>query len=90
MTNSENTFTYHLNIFPPFSTSSEKLEIPFGEESSTDPETIDLSVSNETDRSLSIIVDIDFNQPIACMIATEKVLAREWNTPEEDEAWADL
>jgi hypothetical protein len=24
------------------------------------------------------------------MLASESVLAREWNTPEEDEAWADL
>lgn len=24
------------------------------------------------------------------MMASESVLAREWNTPEEDEAWADL
>lgn len=26
----------------------------------------------------------------ATMIASERVLAKEWNTPEEDEAWADL
>ena len=24
------------------------------------------------------------------MLASEDVLARDWNTPEEDEAWADL
>jgi len=24
------------------------------------------------------------------MLASEEVLARDWNTPEEDEAWADL
>lgn len=29
-------------------------------------------------------------ETLAAMIATERVLAREWNTPEEDEAWADL
>ena len=26
----------------------------------------------------------------ATMIASERVLAKEWNTPEEDEAWANL
>jgi len=26
----------------------------------------------------------------ATMVASEQVLAREWNTPEEDEAWANL
>lgn len=29
-------------------------------------------------------------ESIATMIASESVLAREWNTPEEDAAWADL
>jgi prevent-host-death family protein len=29
-------------------------------------------------------------ESLATMIAAEQVLAREWNTPEEDEAWADL
>ena len=29
-------------------------------------------------------------ESLATMIATEQVLAQEWNTPEEDEAWADL
>jgi hypothetical protein len=27
---------------------------------------------------------------IECMYASEQVLARDWNLPEEDEAWADL
>lgn len=27
---------------------------------------------------------------LATMIASEQVLARDWNTPEEDEAWANL
>jgi prevent-host-death family protein len=26
----------------------------------------------------------------ATMVASERVLAKEWDTPEEDEAWADL
>ncbi len=30
------------------------------------------------------------SETLATMIASERVLAREWNTPEEDEAWADL
>ncbi len=25
-----------------------------------------------------------------CMLASESVLARDWNTPEEDEAWAHI
>jgi prevent-host-death family protein len=29
-------------------------------------------------------------ESLCAMIATERVLAREWNAPEEDEAWADL
>lgn len=29
-------------------------------------------------------------ESFATLIASEKVLAREWDTPEEDEAWADL
>jgi hypothetical protein len=29
-------------------------------------------------------------EALATMIAAERVLARDWNTPEEDEAWADL
>jgi DNA-binding Xre family transcriptional regulator len=30
------------------------------------------------------------NEADFTMLASEEVLAREWNTPEEDEAWADL
>jgi prevent-host-death family protein len=30
------------------------------------------------------------DEALATMIASERVLAREWDTPEEDEAWADL
>jgi PHD/YefM family antitoxin component YafN of YafNO toxin-antitoxin module len=30
------------------------------------------------------------NEMLATMIASEKVLARDWDTPEEDAAWADL
>jgi prevent-host-death family protein len=30
------------------------------------------------------------SESLATMIAAERVLAREWDTPEEDEAWADL
>ncbi|MFQ5420609.1 MAG: type II toxin-antitoxin system prevent-host-death family antitoxin [Anaerolineae bacterium] len=29
-------------------------------------------------------------ETLATMFASERALAREWNTPEEDEAWADL
>ncbi|NOX61918.1 MAG: type II toxin-antitoxin system Phd/YefM family antitoxin [Chloroflexi bacterium] len=30
------------------------------------------------------------SEALATMIASERVLAREWESPEEDEAWADL
>ena len=30
------------------------------------------------------------NSAFATMVASEQVLARDWNTPEEDEAWANL
>ncbi len=30
------------------------------------------------------------SERVATMIASERVLAREWETPEEDEAWASL
>ena len=30
---------------------------------------------------------IALDDSLACMIASEKVLAEDWNTPEEDEAW---
>ncbi len=30
------------------------------------------------------------SEAILTMIASEEVLGREWNTPEEDEAWANL
>jgi hypothetical protein len=30
------------------------------------------------------------NEALATMIATERVLARDWDTSEEDAAWADL
>ncbi|MCA9994239.1 MAG: type II toxin-antitoxin system Phd/YefM family antitoxin [Anaerolineales bacterium] len=29
-------------------------------------------------------------ESLATMIASERILAREWDTPEEDAAWADL
>lgn len=29
-------------------------------------------------------------RPIGTMLAAEAVLARDWNRPEEDDAWADL
>ena len=30
------------------------------------------------------------NDTLACALASESVLARDWNSPEEDEAWANL
>ncbi|MCW5851999.1 MAG: DUF2281 domain-containing protein [Anaerolineae bacterium] len=36
------------------------------------------------------LVDGSDDSAIQTMIASEEVLARDWNTPEEDEAWAHL
>jgi hypothetical protein len=30
------------------------------------------------------------NEALLCMLASEEVLAKTWNTLEEDEAWKDL
>ena len=32
----------------------------------------------------------NMSEALLCMLASEKVLAEAWNTPEEDEAWKDL
>jgi len=32
----------------------------------------------------------DSSEAFQTMLASEEALARDWNTPEEDEAWADL
>ena len=37
-----------------------------------------------------IICDITQSDAILTMIASEEVLGRDWDTPEEDEAWAHL
>lgn len=31
-----------------------------------------------------------YSESFLTMLASEKVLSKEWDTPEEDEAWADL
>lgn len=33
---------------------------------------------------------IQYNELKSLMLLSEQVLARDWNTPEEDEAWVDL
>jgi hypothetical protein len=49
------------------------------------------TISYSHDRtSVSIRVEIDEESSLATMIASESLLARDWDTPEEDEAWADL
>lgn len=35
-------------------------------------------------------IEVDEDSSLATMIASEAVLARDWDTPEEDEAWKDL
>ena len=40
--------------------------------------------------SLINLEEVIFPEAYQTMIATEKVLARDWNQPDEDEAWADL
>jgi hypothetical protein len=40
--------------------------------------------------SASIRIEVEEDSSLATMIASEAVLARDWDTPEEDEAWANL
>lgn len=35
-------------------------------------------------------IQVSEDSSLATMIASESVLAKDWDTPEEDEAWADL
>jgi len=32
----------------------------------------------------------DINEALLCMLASEDVLSKAWNTPEDDEAWKNL
>ena len=36
------------------------------------------------------VEDDELSDAMACVIASEEVLAEAWDTPEEDEAWKDL
>jgi hypothetical protein len=40
--------------------------------------------------SANIQVEVDEDSSLATMLASEAILARDWATPEEDEAWANL
>lgn len=33
---------------------------------------------------------VSYSESYATMLASEQVLARDWNTPDEDEAWANI
>ena len=44
----------------------------------------------ESQPLVELIGDEDFRANMATAFASEQVLAREWLTPEEDEAWRDL
>ncbi len=37
-----------------------------------------------------LVEDSRLSDAMLCAIASEPVLGKEWNTPEEDVAWADL
>jgi hypothetical protein len=43
-----------------------------------------------SERELRLVLKDKPSEAYQTMIASEQVLNREWNTPEEDEAWADL
>jgi len=43
-----------------------------------------------SERELRLVLKDKPSEAYQTMLASEQVLNREWNTPEEDEAWADL
>ncbi|MDM8551934.1 hypothetical protein QUF72_17755 [Desulfobacterales bacterium HSG2] len=47
-------------------------------------------VSYLAERELNDILSDSASGSTECMYASEQVLARDWNLPEEDEAWANL
>ena len=50
-------------------------------------------VKNIYDRTMSILYGHQIPDGVSahqCMLASERVLAKEWDTPEEDEAWKEL
>jgi len=79
-----------IDILPKFVASSNSDGIRFGEVSSSSYIARNFYISAETAPVIHVEVDVDPNQAFACMIASENILEKEWNTPEEDEAWADL
>ncbi len=47
-------------------------------------------VSYLSERELRLALKDKPSETYQTMLASEQVLKREWDTPEEDEAWADL
>ncbi len=47
-------------------------------------------ISYLSERELNNILFDSASAAIECMYASEQVLAKDWNLPEEDEAWANL
>ena len=47
-------------------------------------------ISYLAERELNEILLDSASKAIECMYASEQVLARDWDLPEEDEAWASL
>jgi hypothetical protein len=47
-------------------------------------------ISYLAERELNEILLASASKAIDCMYASEEVLARDWNSPAEDEAWASL
>ena len=50
-----------------------------------------ISIAVYSDRvELRPLKNEKMSEALLCMLASEEVLAKAWNTPEEDEAWKDL
>lgn len=47
-------------------------------------------ISYLAERELNEILLDSASKGVECMCASEQVLSRDWNLPEEDEAWANL
>ncbi|CAN2048865.1 DUF2281 domain-containing protein [Candidatus Magnetomoraceae bacterium gMMP-1] len=47
-------------------------------------------ISYLTEKKMDNILYESDSTTIECMYASEQVLAKDWNLPEEDEAWANL
>jgi hypothetical protein len=53
-------------------------------------EVVDWSIIMDVETLFFRLVEIRYSEAYQTMLASERVLYQEWNSPEEDEAWADL